>query len=78
MTVMLAAMALLADATPAAAAQAAPAAAPAADAKTEVVCHRETNVGELVPRKVCVTRVKKAAPTAEAKADAGKASAKPD
>jgi hypothetical protein len=62
------AVAILADATPAAAAvpaqpaaasapaaAAAPAAAPAAKPKPKVVCHTEAVIGSLFPKKTCTT-----------------------
>lgn len=63
LTVMLAAVALLADATPAAtqaaappAAPAAAAAKPAAKAGNDIVCHKEAILGSNIPKKVCFSK----------------------
>ena len=63
LTVMLAAMALLADTTPAAAQAAPPAAAPAAAAAkpaaradSDIVCRKEAILGSNIPKKVCYSK----------------------
>jgi hypothetical protein len=70
--VMLAAVALLADTTPAAAAAqpaAAPAAAaPAKKAGSDIVCHKETQLGSIVPTKVCYSKAEYEANKAESRA----------
>lgn len=63
LTVMLAAVALLAETTPAAsqatapvAAPAAAAAKPAAKADSDIVCHKEAILGSNIPKKVCYSK----------------------
>lgn len=66
--VMLSALALLADATPAAAA--APAAKPAPAAKSQgsdIVCHKEYTLGSNIPTKVCRSRSEDEANRAESR-----------
>lgn len=73
LTVMLAAVALLADTTPAAAA--APTAAPAAQAAPaakqkkpdDIVCHKEATLGTSIPTKVCFSRAEYEANKAESR-----------
>ena len=62
LTVMLAAVALLAETTPAATQAPAPVAAPAAAAKpaakadSDIVCHKEAILGSNIPKKVCYSK----------------------
>jgi len=58
LTVMLAAVALLADAAPAASKAPAPAATAAAPAKTnsDVFCRKEAVLGTNIPKKVCYSK----------------------
>ena len=71
LTVMLAAMALLADTTPAAAATTqpatAPAAAPAKKAGSDIICHKETTLGTSIPTKVCYSKSEYEANKAESR-----------
>jgi len=72
LTVMLAAVALLADTTPAAAAApaqtAAPAAQPAQQKKPDdIVCHKEATLGTSIPTKVCYSRAEYEANKAESR-----------
>jgi hypothetical protein len=75
LTVMLAAVALLADTTPAAtAAAAAPApaaqaaaAAPPAKKPDDIICHKEATLGTSIPTKVCYSRAEYEANKAESR-----------
>jgi hypothetical protein len=66
--VMLAAVALLADTTPAAAATAQPVAAPARKADSDIICHKETTLGSIVPTKVCYSKAEYEANKRESRA----------
>jgi hypothetical protein len=76
LTVMLAAVALLAEATPAATQAAAPPAAPAAAAAAkpaakagnDVVCHKEAILGSNIPKKVCFSKAEYEANRTESRA----------
>jgi hypothetical protein len=73
LSVMLAAVALLADTTPAAAA--APVATPAAQAAPapkqkkpdDIICHKEAQLGTSIPTKVCYSRAEYEANKAESR-----------
>jgi invasion protein IalB len=69
LSAMLAAVALLADATPAAAAAPAqPAAKPAPTKKADdIVCHKEAQLGTSIPTKVCYSRAEYEANKAESR-----------
>jgi invasion protein IalB len=72
LTVMLAAVALLADTTPAAAAApaqtTAPAAQPAKQKKPDdIICHKEATLGTSIPTKVCYSRAEYEANKAESR-----------
>ncbi|HEX3699572.1 MAG TPA: hypothetical protein VHV27_02750 [Phenylobacterium sp.] len=61
LTVMLAAVALLADTAPAAAPTAVPpakaaAAAPAKKPGSDIVCHKEAQLNSIIPTKVCYSK----------------------
>ena len=70
LTAMLAAVVLLADTTPAAAAATQPAAKPAPATKSEgndVVCHKEFKLGSNIPTKICRSRSEDEANRAESR-----------